>query len=52
MQFTIEVPDAAQTAIRELRRECAKYRKQRNAARAENEALRAELAALRARIDV
>lgn len=52
MEFTIEVPDAVAANIRHLRRECAKFRTQRNQARAEAKALRAELEALRARVDV
>ncbi|BBX04319.1 hypothetical protein MMOR_52550 [Mycolicibacterium moriokaense] len=47
MELTVKVPDVAEQAIRNLRRECAKYRRQRNEARAEVARLRAELAALR-----
>lgn len=47
MELTVKVPDAAAEAIRQLRRESAKYRRQRNEARAEVARLRAEIAALR-----
>jgi hypothetical protein len=43
MEFTIEVPDAAAANIRHLRRENAKFRIQRNEARAEVARLQAEL---------
>ncbi|WP_158086658.1 hypothetical protein [Mycobacterium scrofulaceum] len=51
MQFTVDLSDPVEQHIRELRRENAKFRKQRNMARRDLEAAVSRIAELHAELD-